>query len=89
VTIWASVNTVLKRLDDYPSVSGERVWTRDEVELYLTDGFNAFTRQTKCVLDFFYPENVPTAGNYVAPWERGYFDPGMIAIGIIGHTGGY
>ena len=89
MNLYTSVNNVLKRLDDYPSLSGEQVWTRDEVELYLKDGYNAFCRQTKCLLDFFYPENVALAGNYVAKWERTYFDSGMIAVGLLGFSGGY
>lgn len=89
MTFYASVNNVLKRLDDYPAVSGESVWTRAEVELYVRDGYRAFLRQTKCLFDMFYPENLPTAGNYVADWERGYFAPGMVAQGLVGHTGGY
>jgi hypothetical protein len=89
VNLYTSVNNVLKRLDDYPTISGEQVWTRAEIELYLKDGYNAFCRQTKCLLDFFYPENVPQAGNYVARWERTYFDSGMIAVGLIGFSGGY
>ena len=89
MNLYTSVNNVLKRLDDYPSLSGEQVWTRDEVELYLKDGYNAFCRQTKCLLDFFYPENVALAGNYVAKWERTYFESGMIAVGLLGFSGGY
>lgn len=87
--LYDAVNDVLKRLDDYPTVSGERVWTRDEIEMYLKDGYNAFCRRTKCVFDFFYPENLATAGNYVARWEENYFQSGMIAQGLLGFSGGY
>ena len=87
-TLYASVNTVLKRLDDYPSINGEQIWTRAEVELYLKDGYNAFCRQTKCLLDFFYPENIPPVGNYTARWELGYYQSGMIAHGILSYSGG-
>jgi hypothetical protein len=89
MNLYTSVNNVLKRLDDYPIVGGQQIWTRAEIELYLHDGYNAFCRQTKCILDFFYPENVPKAGNYVARWELGYFQSGMVAIGLLGHSGGY
>jgi hypothetical protein len=89
VRLYDAVNNVLKRLDDYPSVAGERVWTRAELELYVQDGYNAFCRRTKCVFDFFYPENLSTAGNYVAKWEENYFDPGMIAVGLLNYSGGY
>ena len=87
--LYDSVNNVLKRLDDYPSVGGELIWTRAEVERYVKDGYDAFCRQTKCILDFFYPENLPLAGNYVGRWERNYFDPGMVAVGLINYSGGY
>lgn len=87
--LYDAVNLVLKRLDDYPSVSSEQLWTRAEVELYVKDGYNAFCRATKCILDFFYPENLPLAGNYVGRWERNYFDSGMVAIGLINYSGGY
>jgi hypothetical protein len=89
ITLYDSVNNVLKRLDDYPSISSEQLWTRAEVELYVKDGYNAFARQTKCLIDFFYPENIPLAGNYVAWWERSYFESGMIAVGLINYSGGY
>ena len=89
MNLYSSVNTVLKRLDDYPAIAGEQVWTRAELELYLKDGYAAFCRQTKCLLDFFYPENVPDAGNYVGTWELGYYQSGMIAVGLLAFTGGY
>lgn len=88
-TLYDSVNTVLKRLDDYPTVSGEQAYTRAEIELYLQDGYNVFCRQTKCILDFYYAENIAQAGNYVATWELGYYESGMIAVGLLGYTGGY
>lgn len=89
MTLYDLVNTVLKRLDDYPVLSGEKVWTRAEVELYVQDGYAAFCRRTKCLFDMFYPENIPAAGNYVAKWELGYFDSGMIAVGLLNYSGGY
>jgi hypothetical protein len=89
MNLYDAVNNVLKRLDDYPSVSGEPVWTRAEVELYVKDGYDAFCRQTKSILDFFYPENLPLAGNYVSRWERDYFDSGMVAVGLVNYSGGY
>lgn len=89
MTFYTSVNNVLKRLDDYPAVNSSPVWTRAEIELYVKDGYNIFSRQTKCILDFFYPENIPTPGNYVGWWERDYFESGMIAAGLMGFTGGY
>jgi len=87
--LYDSVGNVLKRLDDYPAVSSEQVWTRAELELYLEEGYNAFARQTRCIFDMFYPENVPPAGNYVAKWERNYFATEMIAVGLLNYTGGY
>lgn len=87
--LYDSVNNVLKRLDDYPTVAGERVWTRSEVELYVKDGYNAFCRRTKAIFDMFYPENLATAGNYVARWEENYFEPGMILQGLLNYSGGY
>ena len=89
MSLYDLVNNVLKRLDDYPSVGGEPIWTSAEVELYVKDGYDAFCRQTKCILDFFYPENVPLAGNYVGRWERNYFESGMVAVGLINYSGGY
>ena len=88
-TLYDSVNTLLKRLDDYPTDNSEQIWTRAELELYLQDGYDAFCRQTKCLIDFVYPENIPLAGNYVAKWELGYFDSGMIALGLVNFSGGY
>lgn len=89
MNLYDSVNNVLSRLDDYPAVSGQSMWTRAEVELYVQDGYNQFCRETKCILDLYYPENVAQAGNYVGRWERGYFQSGMIAVGLINFSGGY
>ena len=87
--LYDAVNDVLKRLDDYPDVSSVSVWTRAEIELYVTDGYNAFCRRTKAVFDMFYPENLATAGNYVAKWEENYYESGMIAQGLLNYSGGY
>ena len=88
MNLYTAVNNVLKRLDDYPS-AGTQIWTRAELELYVQDGYNAFCRQTKCIFDMFYPENVPTAGNYTAKWEEAYYLSGMIAHSLLGFSGGY
>jgi len=89
VTPWEAANDVLSRLDDYPSIGGESLWTRAEVEQYITDGFNAFTRMTKCIFDMAYPENLPPSGNYIADWELGYFESGMVRHSLLGYSGGY
>lgn len=89
MNLYTSVDNVLKRLDDFPADNSEQIWTRAELELYLQEGYNAFCRQTKCLFDMYYPENVSPAGNYMAKWERDYFESGMIAVGLMGHTGGY
>lgn len=89
MNLYDSVNNVLKRLDDYPDVGSEAVWTRDEIELYLQDGYDAFCRQTKCLWDMFYPENIPQAGNYVGRWELDYFESGQIKVGLLNFSGGF
>lgn len=88
MNLYTAVNNVLKRLDDYPVVAGQSMWTRGEVELYVKDGYDAFCRQTKCLLDFFYPENLPAVANYTAKWERAYMTSGMIAQGLLNFSGG-
>jgi len=87
--LWDAVNNVLERLDDYPVLNGESVWTRDEIEIYVKDGYDTFCRKTKCIFDMVYPENVPTPGNHTAQWELTYFQSGMIDTGLLGFSGGY
>lgn len=83
-----SVCNVLKRLDDYPS-GGEQVWTWAEVELDVKEGYDSFCRQTKCIFDMAYAENVAQTGNYVGKWERENCTTGMISTGQLNFTGGY
>lgn len=88
MNLYTATNNVLKRLDDYPVVGGVAIYTRSEIELYVKDGYDAFCRRTKCLLDFFYPENLPAVGNYVAAWELPEFTSGLIAHGLLNYTGG-
>ena len=86
MNLYGAVNSVLKRLDDYPAVAGEREWSRAELELYVKDGYDVFCRRTKAIFDMFYVEVFASAGNYVGKWEENYFDSGMIAVGLVNFT---
>jgi hypothetical protein len=58
--------SVLRRLDDEEAV----VWSNDEIELYIKDGYNKFCRETKCLFDIHVIENVPQVGNWSNDLER-------------------
>lgn len=88
-TLHEAVCDVSRRLDDYPTENGQKLWTHAELELYVEDGYNRFCRETRCVFDMFYPENVSPSGNFVARWERECMTSGMISVGPMNFTGGY
>lgn len=66
MTLHDFINDVLDRLGDLDN----DIWTRDEVALYVKDGYNLFTRRTKTLFDIHVIENVPKSGNWQTDLER-------------------
>lgn len=58
----------LDRLGD----TEEGIWSSDEMKLYLQDGYDIFTRRTRCLYDRHIIENLPPVGNWTTDLER-YF----------------
>ena len=61
-----SVQNTLFRLDD----EAEEVWSRDEIALYVKDGYDQFCRRSKCLFDVHVIENLAPVGNYSTDLER-------------------
>ena len=67
-TLDQAAYTVLDRLSDTEC----KVWSFDEIKLYLQDGHDEFCRRTKCLFDIHVIENVPPTGNWQTDLEK-YF----------------
>ena len=63
-----AVTDVLTRLGDKENL----IWSRDEIELYFTDGLDQFARRSKCLWDVYVIENLPPVGNWQSDLEK-YF----------------
>lgn len=59
-------NQVLDRLGDLDN----DIWSRDEVALFLQDGYDQFCRRTRCLFDIYVIENIPHPGNWQTHFER-------------------
>jgi hypothetical protein len=58
--LFDATTDVLFRLDD----DATEVWERDEIDLYVRDGYDQFARRTKCIFDIHVIPNVPPVGNW-------------------------
>ena len=56
---------VLERLDDAEGT----VWSREEISIYVRDGYDQLCRNSKCLYDWHYVENLPAIGNYSSDEE--------------------
>ena len=74
-TLDAMVTDSLDRLGDLAN----KVWTRDEMRLYLRDGYDTFCRRTFCLFDIYVIENLPPTGNWQTDLEKYHAQqtPGM------------
>lgn len=66
LTLDAAVTDILDRLGD----AEESIWTRDEISLYVKDGYSLYTGETKCLFDRWVIENVPPTGNWQTDLEK-------------------
>lgn len=75
VTLLNAVASLQRKLDDEDA----EVWSVEELELYIQDGYDQFCRRTKCLYDIFVIENRPNIGNWTD--ALGYYlatqSPGM------------
>jgi hypothetical protein len=63
-----AVDHVLARLQD----SDNAIWSRAQIERYIIDGYDQFTRQTLCIWDVAYAEDLPYTGTHQSYWEEPY-----------------
>ena len=65
-TLYDGTTSVLERLGDLEN----KAWSRDEIDLYLKDGYDQFCHRTRCLFDIHVIENLPVTGNYTTDFER-------------------
>ena len=65
-TLDAAITDALDRLGDLANT----VWSRDEIGLYLRDGYDLYCRRTKCLFDIYVIENLPPSGNWQTDLEK-------------------
>lgn len=65
-TLDAAVTDALDRLGDLRNT----IWTRDELKLYLKDGYDLYCRRTKCLFDIYVIENLPPSANWQTDLEK-------------------
>lgn len=75
-TLEQATNDTLDRLGDLD----QDIWSREEIELYLQDASDQFTRRTKCIYDIVVIENSPLPSNYHTDLERAHLEarPGSL-----------
>ena len=70
ITFQQSVNRVQRKLDDEDAL----VWTREQVEDFIIDGYDHITRETECLFDMVMFDDQPLTGNYTRPFERDFIE---------------
>jgi hypothetical protein len=61
-----AIENVLSALQD----EEQSIWNNvSEIERYLREGYDRFARETLCIFDIAYADNVPYAGSHTAEWE--------------------
>jgi hypothetical protein len=60
-----------------------RIWTADEIDTYLTQGYRELGTTLPLFFDFLYLENLPRGCSYTQPWERAFLpDVGGFDFGV-------
>jgi hypothetical protein len=54
-----------------------RIWTADEIDTYLTQGYRELGTTLPLFFDFLYLENLPRGCSYTQPWERAFLPDGF------------
>lgn len=65
-TLYNLAYQTLERLSDLD----ERIWSFDEIAIYLQDGYDQFTTDTNCLFDITVIPNQPPVGNWQSDLER-------------------
>lgn len=71
-TLSTLVNSVRKRIGDSNDL-GERIWTDDEIEDYLRDGYEALCLETGLIWDRCTMDDLPMPGNWNYDFEAPFF----------------
>ena len=66
----------------------EAFWDKDEIGDNLIEAYDHFTRDTKCLWDMTYAENVPAVGSGTNIVDETFFTSGYIYNGTFTFTGG-
>ena len=64
-SLFDATTSVLKRLDDLDNDA----WSRDEIKLYIKDGYDQFTHRTECIFDLWVIDNLPQSANWQTDLE--------------------
>ncbi len=67
-----TLHDVTVRVADRLGDEAGDIWSHAELQLYLKDGYDRYTRRTKCLFDIHCIPNVPITGNWQTDLER-YF----------------
>jgi len=67
-TLTDATNNVLRQLDD----EDEDVWTRDQIEDWVQDGYDMLCREAKCLFDMVMFDRQPRVGNHTRDFEKDY-----------------
>jgi hypothetical protein len=54
------------------------IWSADEVDTYLKEGYDELAIKTMCFWDHAALEEAPNTANYTAKWEVAHFDSGQV-----------
>jgi hypothetical protein len=65
VTLNDLISGTLGRLDD----DDAEIYSRDEIGVYVKDGYDQLCRRSRCLWDMAYIENLPAVGNYSSDEE--------------------
>lgn len=65
-TLFGAVQDALDRLGDLQC----KVWSREEMQLYVQEGYDQFCRQAKPLFDIWVIENLPPVGNWQTDLEK-------------------
>jgi hypothetical protein len=63
--------STIAKVQRYLNDEGGHIWARTEIGRYLDNAYDMVS-QTRCFLDWTYPENLPRGFSYTATWEKLY-----------------
>ena len=81
-TLTAITDKVLRRLGD----TAETIWSYEEIQTYLREGYDKLAIMTGCFWDQAYLEDRLTTANLTNDWEWDYLDSGWISFGVFKYT---